>query len=251
MSVFKAIVIDDDEFIRKTIKDKIELLFPELLLVASCRNAEEGLKAIHQHKPDIVFLDIEMPGMSGFEMLKEIDDISFEIVFITSYGHYAIKAIRYSALDFLLKPIDPAELKGAITRFKEKRKKIADQKPSLENFIYNLSAKNSADFKLAIATTEGTHFIPAQNILRLEADGSYTKFFLLKGKNMLASRTMKDFAKLLDEQQFIRVHKSHVINRRCVKSLADTHHIVMEDDSVVEVSRRKWEEVKNLLKQTA
>jgi len=251
MSEFKAIVIDDDEFIRKTIKDKLTTFFPELVLVASCHNAEEGLRAIHYHKPDIVFLDIEMPGMSGFEMLKQIENVSFEIIFITSYGHYAIKAIRYSALDFLLKPLDLDELKEAIGRFKEKRKKIADQKSSLENFIHNLSAKNPVDFKLAIATTEGTNFLPASDIIRLEADGSYTIFFLKKNKKMIASRTMKDFAGLLDESQFIRVHKSHVVNRRCVKSLSGSHHLVMEDDSVVEVSRRKWEEVKNLLKKSA
>ena len=251
MAPLKAILIDDDEFIRKSMKDKLEKFFPELQLVASCRNAGDGLKAIENHHPDVVFLDIEMPGMSGFDMLKQIQNISFEIIFITSFGHYAIKAIRYSALDFLLKPVDLDELKEAMERLKEKRKKIADQKSSLENFIHNLSAKNPADYKLAISTTEGTSFLPANEIIRLEADGSYTIFFLKKNKKMIASRTMKDFAALLDEAQFIRVHKSHVINRRCVKSLSGSHQLVMEDDSVVEVSRRKWEEVKNLLKKSA
>ncbi|MEP7318631.1 MAG: LytTR family DNA-binding domain-containing protein [Panacibacter sp.] len=248
MHLFKVIVIDDDEFIRTSMKDTLENFFPELLLMASCSNATGGLTAITQHKPDIVFLDIEMPGMSGFDMLQQIENITFETIFITAHGHYAIKAIRYSALDFLLKPVDTTELKNAIERFKEKRKKAIEQKPVIENFVYNLHAKNTLDFKLAIATTEGTHFIPAQDILRLEADGSYTKFFLIKGKKMMASRTMKDFADLLDESQFIRVHKSHVINKRYVKSMRSNHLLVMEDDAIVEVSRRRWDEVKERIR---
>ncbi len=248
MHLFKVIVIDDDEFIRTSMKDTLETLFPELKLLAVCSNAAEGLKAIEEHEPDIVFLDIEMPGSTGFDMLQQIKNISFEIIFITAFGHYAIKAIRYSALDFLLKPVDAEELKNAVERFKEKRKKATTQKLAVENFIHNLKVKNPVDFKLAIATTEGTHFIPAQDILRLEADGSYTKFFLVKGKKMMASRTMKDFADLLDDTQFIRVHKSHVINKRYVKSMHGNHILVMEDDAVVEVSRRRWDEVKERIR---
>ncbi len=248
MHQFKVIVIDDDEFIRISMKDTLESFFPNLHLTALCSNPAEGLKAIEKHEPDIVFLDIEMPGCSGFDMLQQIENIGFETIFITAHGHYAIKAIRYSALDFLLKPIDAAELKNAIERFKEKRKKAITQKPGIENFVHNLRVKNPADFKLAIATIEGTHFIPAQDILRLEADGSYTKFFLIKGKNIMASRTMKDFADLLDETQFIRVHKSHVINKRFVKSMHGNHLLVMEDNAVVEVSRRRWDEVKERIR---
>lgn len=248
MPLIKVMIIDDDAFIRTSLKDLLADLFPDLNLMAVCSDASEGLKAIEELNPDIVFLDIEMPGMSGFEMLQQIDNINFEIIFITAHGHYAIKAIRYSALDFLLKPVDAVELQNAVERFKEKRKKAALQKPVIENFVYNLQAKNAADFKLAIATTEGTHFIPAQDIVRLEADGSYTRFFLITGKKMMASRTMKDFADLLDEAQFIRVHKSHVVNKRYVKSIHNNHVLVMEDNSVVEVSRRKWDEVKERIR---
>ncbi|HRI20923.1 MAG TPA: response regulator, partial [Panacibacter sp.] len=106
MQQFKVIVIDDDEFIRASMRDTLETLFPDLHLAAICSDAAEGLKAIGKHKPDIVFLDIEMPGGSGFDMLQQIENISFETIFITAHGHYAIKAIRYSALDFLLKPVD-------------------------------------------------------------------------------------------------------------------------------------------------
>ena len=238
------IVIDDDAFILASMKDILENYFPELQLCALCRNAVEGMQAIRTHQPQIVFLDIEMPGISGFDMLQQLPAISFETIFITAHGHYAIKAIRYSALDFLLKPVNVDELKFAIERFKEKKRRAEEQKQALENFLHNLKVKNPADFKLALSTTDGTHFIPAQDILRLEANGSYTKFHLLRGKKMTASRTMKDFADLLDDSQFIRVHKSHVVNKRYVKFITGNHTIVLEDDTEVEVSRRKWDEVK-------
>src|SRR4030095_8595639 len=135
MVSYKSIIIDDDEFIRRTLTDKLDKFFPDLTLVASCKNASEGLMAIRQHLPDLVFLDIEMPDMSGFDMLNRLDEIPFEIIFITSFDHYAIKAIRYSALDYLLKPVDVDELKNAVDRFREKRKNSGNKKLSLQNFI--------------------------------------------------------------------------------------------------------------------
>ncbi|MEP7127839.1 MAG: LytTR family DNA-binding domain-containing protein [Chitinophagales bacterium] len=251
MSLYKSIIIDDDEFIRKSLQDYLQYSFPELNVVAICSDAFSGLKAIEQHKPHLVFLDIEMPGLSGFEMLNKINPIQFEIIFITSFDHYAIKAIRYSALDYLLKPIDPEELKNAIDRFKEKKNASSTPVPLLQNFISNLNAKTPDDFKLAISTTQGTLFLPIHDIIRLEADGSYTLFHLRENKKLLASRTLKDFADLLDEQRFIRVHKSHLVNRRYVRRILNTHHLLMEDNTEVEVSRRKWDDVKNILKESA
>jgi two-component system LytT family response regulator len=250
--ILKSIIIDDDEFIRKMLRDKIEKNFPELLLVADCSNAADGLQAIGKHDPDIVFLDIEMPGMSGFEMLNTMPVIGFEIIFITAFDHYAIKAIRYSALDYLLKPVDTNDLKAALERLQEKRKRAAtNQKESVQNFINNLKTKNPEEYKLAISTAQGTLFLPATEIIRLEAEGSYTTFHLKNRKRLIASRTLKDFADLLDKHRFIRIHKSHVINSRYVKYMLSNHQLLMEDDSKVDVSRRKWEEVKNLLKKSA
>lgn len=251
MNIFKACIIDDDAFIRKSLQDYLSHTFPELLLVANCSDAYSGLEAIRRFQPDLVFLDVEMPGLTGFEMLNKINSINFEIIFITAFDHYAIKAIRYSALDYLLKPIDPAELKIAIDRFREKKNLSVNPAPVLQNFISNLRAKTPDEYKLAIATSEGTLFLPIQDIIRLEAEGSYTTFHLLDKKKLLASRTLKDFADLLDERRFIRIHKSHVVNRQYVKSMLNTHQLLMEDNTTVDVSRRKWDEVKNLLKQSA
>ncbi len=251
MNIYKAIIIDDDAFIRKSLQDMLEHAFPELLLVANCSEAFTGLEAIKRYQPDLVFLDIEMPGLSGFEMLNKIHPISFEIIFITSFDHYAIKAIRYSALDYLLKPINPDELKTAIDRFKEKRSLEFNREPVLQNFISNLHAKTPDEYKLAISTTEGTLFLPIRDIIRLEADGSYTTFHLTERKKLVASKTLKDFAELLDERRFIRIHKSHVVNRSYVKSILNTHQLLLEDNTTVDVSRRKWDEVKTLLKKSA
>lgn len=251
MSIYKAIIIDDDEFTRKSLQDYLQLFFTDLRLVANCSDAASGLQAIARHQPNLVFLDIEMPGGSGFDMLNRIDPVSFEIIFITSFDHYAIRAIRYSALDYLLKPINPDELKNAVQRFRDKKGSAHTPVPVLQNFISNLRAKTTDDFKLAIATTEGTLFLPIQEIIRLEADGSYTLFHLRGHKKLLASRTLKDFADLLDEHRFLRVHKSHLVNRRYVRSILNTHRLLMEDDMEVDVSRRKWEEVKNKLKESA
>jgi two-component system LytT family response regulator len=228
MSVSKCLIVDDDEFIRKSLKDQVEKFFPELSLAGTASNAIEGLSAIRKLQPDIVFLDVEMPGMNGFEMLNNLGSVNFEIIFITAFDHYAIKAIRYSALDYLLKPIDQEELRRAIDRFHEKRKASTDQTLSLQNFISNLKASSPEDYKLAISTTEGTLFLPTRDILRLEAEGSYTIFHLRDQKKLVASRTLKDFADLLDEQRFIRIHKSHVVNTRYVKSILNNHQLVME-----------------------
>lgn len=248
MKSYVAIIIDDDAFIRKSLQDLLLLHYPELQVLAVCKDAFEGLQAIVKHRPDLVFLDIEMPGRSGFEMLNQIQPVHFEIIFITSFDHYAIQAIRYSALDYLLKPVDPEELKFAIGRFISRKNESRNAEPALRNLINNLQAKTSDEFRLAIATTEGTLFLPAKEIRRLEADGSYTVFHLAGNKKLVASRTLKDFSELLDQTRFLRVHKSHVVNRSFVKRMLNTHHLLMEDDTEVEVSRRKWEEVKHAMK---
>jgi two-component system LytT family response regulator len=251
MTSYKAIVIDDDEFILKSMKDRLTAFFPEISLVATCIEPLEGLKAIQHHHPDLIFLDIEMPGMSGFEMLNKLHEIHFEIIFITAFDHYAIKAIKYSALDYLLKPVNTDELKQAIDRFRQKRKDSVNQKLTLDNLINNLKTKNPEEYKLAISTTEGTLFLPTHDIIRLEAEGSYTIFHLRGKQKLVASRTLKDFEELLDDRRFIRIHKSHMVNQRYVKSVLNSHRLVMEDNSTVDVSRRKWEEVKNMLRRSA
>lgn len=246
MQKTKAIVIDDDAYTREQMWHLINTFFPEIKLLQLCENARQGLSAINSDSPEIVFLDIEMPGMSGFEMLEQLKDINFEIIFITSFNQYAIKAIRFSALDYLLKPITEDELRTALERYKAKVNS-ADARGRVKNFIRNMKSEHQKDFKLAIATTEGTFFLDTDDIVRCEGDINYTKFHMLKEKKIISSRTLKEFEELLADHHFIRVHKSHLVNKKHVRSITGDHRLQMKDGSVVDISKRKFSEVKMLL----
>jgi two-component system LytT family response regulator len=187
-----------------------------------------------------------MPGMSGFQMLEQIDQLNFEIIFITSFNQYAIKAIRFSALDYLLKPITLDELKSALARFKSKT--TLDSQKRVGNFLHNYKIQQPKYFRLAINTTEGTHLLNTDDIIRCEGEVNYTRFFLQKQSPVLSSRTLKDYDELLSDHQFIRVHRSHLVNRKFVNAITPGHQLKMQDGSLVEISKRKFSEVKNLLR---
>ncbi len=174
MRSITALIIDDDEYTRDQLQHLLEKYFPEIQLVGSCKNGKDGLQAIRQHNPEIIFLDIEMPDMSGFQMLEQLDKINFEVIFITSFNQYAIKAIRFSALDYLLKPIVLDELKMAVARFKSKT--TLDSQKRVGNFLHNYKVQQPQYFRLAINTTEGTHLLNTDDIIRCEGEVNYTLF---------------------------------------------------------------------------
>jgi two-component system LytT family response regulator len=188
-----------------------------------------------------------MPVMNGFQLLESFSDYSFEVIFITAYDHYAIKAIRYSALDYLLKPIDTDELVTAVQRFLSKQT-TEPQKKNYENLIYNLGLpESSSDYRLAVSTSDGTFFYYCHEIIRCEAVGNYTRFVLKDKKPLLTSHTLKDYDDLLSEQNFLRVHRAHLINAKFISSLSKDHEVKMLDGSIIPVSRRKWDVVKQKL----
>lgn len=252
--MIKALIIDDEESAVNVVSLLLKKHVPEIDSITTAIGSQQGLYAINQIQPDLVFLDIEMPMMSGFELLEKFPDYSFDVIFITAYDHYAIKAIRFSALDYLLKPIDTDELKTAVQRFmarriqaREKIKSAKDHQSRYSNLLHNLKTEEPGDYRLAIATTEGTHFYQPAEIIRCEADGNYTKFFLTNKKPVIASRTLKEFDEILSGQQFIRVHRAHLVNKRYIRSFTNDHELQMSDDATVEVSRRRWEDVKRML----
>lgn len=216
---------------------------PEINEVHTALGSPQGLVQLQQIQPQLVFLDIEMPLMNGFQLLEKFPQQNFEVIFVTAYDHYAIKAIKYSALDYLLKPVDTDELKAAVQRFMQKRNSTDSQR-LYENLLYNLKKKESEDYKLAIATSDGTFFFRPDEIIRCEAIGNYTKFFLQNSKSFISSRTLKDYDDLLAEKQFLRVHRSHLVNKKYINSYTGDRELKMKDGSSVEVSRRKWDEVK-------
>ena len=179
----------------------------------------------------------------------EIKDPSFDVIFTTAYNQYAIQAIRFSALDYLLKPVDPDELKGAVLRHIEKKENYREKKALYDNLVNNIEKKEVKDFKIAVPSAEGVYFFTIDEILRLEADRSYTHIHLVKKRPFIASKTLKHFEEMLEEFQFIRTHKSHLVNPKHITHISnDNEQIILSDGSKVEVSRRKKDEVLQQLK---
>ncbi|MBS1657027.1 MAG: LytTR family DNA-binding domain-containing protein [Chitinophagales bacterium] len=244
--MISALIIDDEESTVNVLKLLLQLHVPEISNIETAIGAASGLHALKESQPDIVFLDIEMPLMSGFELLEQFPNHFFEVIFVTAYDHFAIKAIRYSALDYLLKPVDVEELKLAVQRFISKRTN-SQQKELYENLMHNLRSEKESDYKLAISTTEGTFFYKPEEIIRCEADGNYTRFYLRDKKPLIASRTLKEFDEILSEQQFIRVSRGDLVNKKYIVSFSGDHELRLTDNSLIEVSRRRWDFVKKQL----
>ena len=242
--MIRALIIDDEESTVSVLQLLIKKNIPEIDEVFTAIGAHEGLKMVQQCNPHLLFLDIEMPYMSGFELLENFPPKTFQVIFVTAYDHYAIKAIKYSALDYLLKPIDAEELKQSVQRFIN-RKNVADNtKPLYENLLYNLNQPKTTDYRLAISTTEGTSFYGAEEIIRCEAVGNYTRFYIKEKKPVITSRTLKEYEDLLTDHHFLRVHRTHLVNPKYIQAYTRDHELKMHDGSVVQVSRRKWESIK-------
>lgn len=247
--IIRAIIVEDEKSNRDNLAKILSEYCPKVEIVAQCASAVEGKKAIMKFKPDLVFLDVEMPGGSGFSLLESIDEIDFEVIFVTAYDHYGIKAVKFCALDYLLKPVDILELTHAVEKLE---KRLAEKEDNLR--MKTLLANRHTDpnkIKIAIPLSDKIEFIEISSILRCEGEGNYTHIYLVNGEKILASKTLKEFDELLAEHQFLRVHQSHLINLNEVKSYIKTDggYIKMKDDSSVSISRQRREWVVERLKQ--
>ncbi|HKR05536.1 MAG TPA: LytTR family DNA-binding domain-containing protein [Bacteroidia bacterium] len=242
MQTIKTLIIDDDVFIHEQLKDKLREFFPEINIVAVSENALQGIEAIKQFSPQLIFLDIQLPDLNGFEMLNHIEEKNFKIIFITSFNQYAIEAIRYSAFDYLLKPVKDDELKNSITRFRQSNNELT-LKGKMENLLYNIG-KSKEDFLLIIPTRQGEKKIPVHKIIRCEADSNYTHFYLSDKTKFTASKTLKEFEEILSENDFIRIHKSHIVNKLYIKSVSNDGYAELKDGLTLEISRRRLSVVK-------
>jgi two-component system LytT family response regulator len=238
--MIKAIIIDDEVHCLETLSLLLKEFYPEVQLLEQCRSGKKGLEAIEKHKPDLVFLDIEMPVMNGFEFLEQFTEIPFSVIFTTSYDQYAIKAIRFSALDYLLKPIDPKELITALKKVQEQRHlPMAEQ---FEMLLKQVQGKGPQFNKIAVPTAEGFELLPADQVLFCEANDNYTHLFLKNKTKLIACRTLKDMEEQLqDFPFFIRVHHSYLVNlNEVVKYVrGDGGYLVMSDGTSVNVSRSR------------
>jgi len=246
--MIKALIVDDEPSAVNTLRLMLERYIPEITTLRSTNDPQEALPLINSFQPNLLFLDIQMPVLNGFELLKRIPGLSFEIIFTTAHDQYAIQAIRFSALDYLLKPIDADELRTAFDKFISRYNLKIGNQPLYQNLMHNISVADKKDFKLAVPTIDGTFFYFPDEIIRLEGESNYTRLFFSGKKPMLVSKTLKDYEELLAGHGFIRVHKSHLINKKHVVNYTNDGCLVLADQSKVEVSRRRKEEVMEALK---
>lgn len=238
--MIKALIIDDENRTRDLIAKLIDSFGFDIIAFPVGENVQSGIKAIEEIKPDIVFLDIQMPDGTGFDVLKAINHKNFEVIFITAHEEFAIKAIKFSALDYLLKPIDPEELKAAV----EKAIKAVDDKKEESQFEalhYNIQANQKR--RLVLKTQESVYVVELDEIIRCEADRNYTSFFLTGGKKILVSKTLKEYETLLTSHNFLRVQQSHLVNLDYVDRYdkGNGGSVVMKDGSEVPLSPAKRE----------
>lgn len=239
MNKIKAIIIDDEGHCRETLEWELGEHCPQVEVLDKCASAYEGMYAIQQQQPDLVFLDIEMPKMNGFEMLKALGEVDFKVVFTTAYDQFAIKAFRVSALDYLLKPIDGDLLKQAVAKMDATGAPLS-QNAQLDLLLKQLGRTTPAS-RVALPTADGLEMVETQEILHCESDSNYTNMHFESGRKLVISRTLKDIEELLKDFGFLRVHNSALINlahvRKYVKG--DGGYVVLSDGSHINVSRSR------------
>ena len=238
--MIKAIIVDDEPYCCETITTLLEDS-PEVEVVAVCYNAANALSAIQKYSPDLVFLDVEMPKMNGFEMLEQLPAVNFDLIFTTSYDKYALKAIRFSAIDYLLKPVDQEELLNAVQKvIRRSQKPIAQQ---LEILMQKIHQPHTPISKIAMPTMEGLQMIPVDSIISCESDSNYTILLLKNNKKIIVSRTLKEIDELLEEHSFVRVHRCYLANLNEVEKYVkgEGGYLVMSDGTTIDVARNKKE----------
>lgn len=241
METIKTVIVDDELYCVDALRTMLGKKFPEVEVLAGCNSVEKGREAIEAFSPQLVFLDVEMPYQNGFELFRQLDKIDFEVIFTTAYEHYALKAIKFNALDYLLKPFSISELEEAIGKYRERARARRGGGSSLDAFMYNLKTLNHANKKMAIPTVNGLIFVHVQDILRCESVGNYTRIYFTNKTTQVVCRSLKEFEYLLEELGFFRVHHSHLINMQQLQSYiqGEGGFALMNDGTQVEISRRR------------
>src|SRR3546814_329601 len=240
--MISAVIVEDERHSRETLNNLLAEFCSGVNVIGMAGSVNEACSLISQLEPDLVFLDIELQTGTGFEVLNSLQSLQFDVVFTTAFEHYAIKAIKFSSIDYLLKPIDIPELQHAVEKAKD-RKGDVHRSLKLESLLENLNAHPGDDRKICLATQESMEFINIREILYCEASGSYTQFYLRNGSTLLVSKNLKEYENMLMEYQFLRVHNSFLINLREVKSLVKSEggYILMNNNSQISISPKKRE----------
>jgi two-component system, LytTR family, response regulator len=246
--MINAIIIDDEAIGLEALQFVVEKYCPEIHIKGAYKSPQQGLEGIRKVKPDLVFLDVQMPQMSGFDVLMQAAPVNFEVIFVSAHDQYAIKAIKFSALDYLLKPIDVDELLHAVKKVKE-RLNSRNNFYQYQSVLNNIHLKSGKIEKLAVPMLDGIDFYNTQDIIYCKADGSYTVIMLKNNQQVMVCKNLIDFENLLIDSGFCRVHHSYLVNLRHVQKYikGDGGYVILTDNHHVDISRRKKDEFLSLL----
>ena len=246
--MIKALIIDDEKHCSDSLEWQIKKYCNGLEIVAVCDTADKGLEQINHLQPELIFLDVEMPIKTGFEMLEELKEVNFDIIFTTAFNQYAIRAIKFGALDYLLKPIDKDELCAAVNKFMNRSRN--DTFKQLNALLSHIKENNDISFqKIALPTMHSYELVPLNTIIVCESNSNYTNVRLNNGQNILISKTLKQIEELLDMPPFFRVHNSFLVNMQyAIRYLkGEGGSLVLNNDMTIPVSRAKKEELLKLI----
>jgi len=239
--MIKTIIIEDEVNVRNALRKMLTILEPSINVIAETGYVKDAVKLIKTEKPDLVFLDIELEDGTGFDVLRQLD-VDFSIIFTTAYNQYAINAFKFSAIDYLLKPLDPTELQESIVRAKQQIKNKKEHKELLNSLLNNIEKKEK---KIVLKTTEQHFVFYVKEIIRLEADGAYT-IFVTKNKKIIISRNIKYYQDILGDG-FVRCHQSHLVNLKYILSMNKNGFLQLSNNELIIVSTRKKSEVIRLM----
>jgi two-component system LytT family response regulator len=248
MKKIRTALIDDNPHAIQILRDDLARMFPEVEIVGEADGVVQGAKLLRNSQPDLLLLDIQMGDGTGFDLLEIVPDLKFQLIFTTAHDEHAIRAFRFAAVDYLLKPIDPEELRRAVERAK-KLLPVAPatqaQVPVLREHFQKESPTQGASKTIALHTAEKIHIARLSDILRMEADGNYTEVHFTNGQKLLLTKTLKEFSTILEETGFLRAHQSHLVNFEHIREFIKTDggYIVMADGAKVPVAVRKRTEV--------
>jgi len=244
--MIKAVIVDDESCFREMIQMLLEDYFPDVEIAAQAESVDEAVLSIERHKPDLVFLDIEIKGGTGFHVLQKLKGRNFKLIFITAFNDFAIQAIKFSAIDYILKPINEFEFKAGVERAVQE----INQKEQNDQFDHLLSNfQDKSEKKLVLRTTQDLHVINVSEIVRCAADNVYTTFFLSSGDKIVVSKGLSEYVDVLENYGFIRPHQSHLVNLNFIKKLdkSDGGYLILKDKSEVPVSARKKQQIIDIL----
>jgi two-component system, LytTR family, response regulator len=237
--MLNCIIVDDEHKSRESLRALIERFCEGVNVSETCQNSTEAIDAIQRHRPDLVFLDVQLQKETGFDIIEKLERVDFEIVFTTAYSEYAIKAFKFSAIDYLLKPIDISDLRMAVE--KVRKKMVGNMSARMEQLTQTLKRNSPKNMKLAIPSSDGLVFVKVDTIIYCEASGNYTNIYMEDNKKHIVSRTLKEYEDLLDDQDFFRIHNSYLINLNSVKRYirGEGGQVVMTNDKTLDVAKLK------------